>query len=62
MRQMLRMRSFITLGVFASAAFIALEWPAVAMTLICVCLIGYLRPEVLAAKGAASGVASGGSP
>jgi uncharacterized membrane protein len=61
MRQMLRMRSFVTLGVFASAAFIALEWPAVAMALICVCLIGYLRPEVLAAKSATSDAASGGS-
>jgi hypothetical protein len=31
------------------------------MALICVCLIGYLRPEVLAAKSATSDAASGGS-
>jgi uncharacterized membrane protein len=46
MRQMLRMRSFITIGVFAAAAVVALRWPAVAMTLTCLCLIGYLRPDI----------------
>jgi hypothetical protein len=46
MRPMLRMRSFITIVVFASAALIALEWPVVAMALICVCLIGYVRPDI----------------
>jgi uncharacterized membrane protein len=45
MRRMLRMRSFITIGVFAAAAAIALRWPVVAMVLICLCLIGYLRPD-----------------
>ena len=46
MRRLLRMRSFVTLGVFAVAAVIALKWPAVAMTLICLCLVGYLRPDI----------------
>lgn len=46
MRRLLRMRSFITIGVFAVAAVVAVRWPAVAMALICLCLIGYLRPDV----------------
>jgi hypothetical protein len=31
---------------FAAAAVIALEWPVVAMVLICVCLIAYVRPDI----------------
>jgi len=46
MRRLLRMRSFVTIGVFAASAIIALKWPAVAMALICLCLVGYLRPDV----------------
>jgi hypothetical protein len=46
MRRLLRMRSFVTIGVFAAAAFVALKWPVVAMALICLCLVGYLRPDV----------------
>lgn len=49
-RRMLRMRSFITVVLFASAAVLALRWPVVAMTLICVCLIGYVRPDIPASK------------
>ena len=45
-RRLLHMRSFITIGVFAAAAVIALWWPVAAMMLICLCLIGYLRPDV----------------
>ena len=52
MRRLLRMRSFITIGVFAAAAVVALKWPVVAMVLICLCLIGYLRPDVPAVKKA----------
>ena len=48
--QMLRMRSFITIGLFAAAALVALRWPVVAMALICLCLIGYLRPDIPAPK------------
>ena len=40
------MRSFVTIGVFAVAAVIALKSPAVAMALICLCLVGYLRPDI----------------
>ena len=46
MRRLLHMRSFITIGVFSAAAVIALWWPVAAMVLICLCLIGYLRPDV----------------
>ncbi len=34
MRRLLRMRSFVTIGVFAAAAVVALKWPVVAMVLI----------------------------
>jgi uncharacterized membrane protein len=46
MQRLLRMRSFITFGAFVAAAVIALKWPIVAMVLICLCLIGYLRPDI----------------
>ncbi|MET0454740.1 MAG: TMEM175 family protein [Mycobacterium sp.] len=46
MRRLLTMRSFVTIGVFAAASVIATRWPAVAMALICLCLAGYLRPDV----------------
>ena len=46
MRRLLRMRSFVTIGVFAAAALVALKWPVVAMAMICLCLVGYLRPDI----------------
>ncbi|WP_301146690.1 TMEM175 family protein [Mycobacterium simiae] len=46
LRRLLRMRSFLTIFVFATAAVVALRWPAVAMALICLCLIGYIRPDI----------------
>lgn len=46
MRKMLQMRSFITLGVFVTAALVALWWPVAAMLLIVLCLVGYLRPDI----------------
>ena len=52
MRRLLQMRSFFTIGVFAVAAVIALWWPVAGMVLICLCLAGYLRPDVPAAKKA----------
>jgi uncharacterized membrane protein len=52
-RRLLRMRSFVTIGIFAAAALVALRWPVVAMALICLCLVGYLRPDIPAPnKGA----------
>ena len=55
MRRLLRMRSFITVGVFAASAIVALRWPVVAMVLICLCLIGYLRPDVPAQNNVTQG-------
>ncbi|OBI89348.1 hypothetical protein A9X00_20745 [Mycobacterium sp. 1245805.9] len=52
MRRMLRMRSFVTVGVFALAAVVALRWPAAGMALICLCLVAYLRPDVHTPKNA----------
>jgi TMEM175 potassium channel family protein len=46
LRRLLRMRSFITIFVFAAAAVVAIRWPVIAMVLICLCLIGYLRPDI----------------
>ena len=54
MRRLLQMRSFFTIGVFAAAAVVALWWPVAGMVLICLCLAGYLRPDVPAAKNAES--------
>lgn len=50
MRRMLKMRSFVTIGVFALAGVISFVWPAVSMALICLCLIGYTRPDLSAAR------------
>lgn len=44
MRRLLRMRSFITIGVFTTAGVAALCGPC-GDGLICLCLIGYLRPD-----------------
>lgn len=46
MRRLMRMRSFLTLGFFTAAAVVALRWPVAGMALICLCLAGYLRPDV----------------
>ena len=50
LQRLLRMRSFITIGGFAVAAIVALRWPILGMTLICLCLIVYLRPDIPAVK------------
>jgi uncharacterized membrane protein len=44
-RRSMRMRSFITLGLFAAAALVALAFPIGGLALICFCLVLYLRPE-----------------
>ena len=43
-RMMMRMRSLVTLGIFTTAAIVALKYPVGGMALICLCLIVYLRP------------------
>ena len=45
LRRRMRVRSFVTLGLFAWAAVVALKYPIGGMALICICLIVYLRPE-----------------
>lgn len=42
---MMRIRSLVTLGLFAVAAIVALKHPIGGMALICLCLLVYLRPE-----------------
>ena len=44
-RRMMRIRSFLTLALFASATVLALWFPMAGLALICCCLILYLRPE-----------------
>ncbi len=44
-RTMMRVRSLITLATFSTAAIVALKYPIAAMTLICLCLIFYIRPQ-----------------
>jgi uncharacterized membrane protein len=46
MRTLFRMRSIITICGFTTAALVALRWPVAGMVVICVCLIGYLRPDL----------------
>ena len=43
-RSMMRMRSLVTLVVFAAAAVVALRYPIGGMAMICLCLIVYLSP------------------
>ena len=49
-RIMMRIRSFATLAIFAIAAIVAPMHPIGGMTLICVCLVVYLRPEAPSLK------------
>jgi uncharacterized membrane protein len=49
-RRMMRIRSLVTLGIFTSAAIVALKYPAGGMVLICLCLIVYVRPEAPGVK------------
>jgi len=41
----MRIRSTVTLGIFASAAIVALKYPIAGIVLICLCLGFYVRPE-----------------
>lgn len=50
-RMMMRVRSLVTLGIFTSAAILALKFPLGGMALICLCLIVYLRPEAPGVRG-----------
>jgi hypothetical protein len=41
----MRWRSLITLGLFGSAAVVALWWPIAGLAICIACLVVYLRPE-----------------
>jgi uncharacterized membrane protein len=61
-RRMMRVRSLITLGLFALAAAVALKYPIGGMGLICLCLIVYLRPEAPTIKSTHDVDGGGRSP
>jgi uncharacterized membrane protein len=44
-RRTMRLRSFLTLALFASAGCVALFQPIVGLGIICACLLLYLRPD-----------------
>jgi uncharacterized membrane protein len=49
-RMMMRVRSLITLGIFATATIVALRYPIAGMALICLCLVVYVQPGVPGVK------------
>lgn len=61
-RRMLRMRSFITIFGFVAAALIASAWPVVAIVVICLCLVVYLRPDIPSSKHAEHQPDTGATP
>jgi hypothetical protein len=46
----MRVRSVITLCIFAAAVIVALKYPLVGLGLCCCCLIVYLKPEAPGAE------------
>jgi uncharacterized membrane protein len=55
-RKIMRVRSIITLGLFAAATITALKFPLAAIGLCLCCLIAYLRPDPPGAKRKSSRV------
>jgi uncharacterized membrane protein len=49
-RRTMRVRSVITLCIFAAAVIVALKYPLVGLGLCCCCLIVYLKPEAPGAE------------
>jgi uncharacterized membrane protein len=49
-RKVMRVRSLITLGIFAAAAVVALKLPLLGLGMCCCCLIVYLKPEAAEAR------------
>ncbi len=56
-RKLMYIRSLVTLGLFATAALIALKYPVGGMALICLCLVVYVQPEAPGIKTHRSDVA-----
>jgi uncharacterized membrane protein len=44
-RRLLRRRSLVTLGLFGSAAVVALRWPIAGLVICIGCLAAYLKPD-----------------
>ncbi len=59
-RKIMYIRSLVTLGLFATAALIALRYSVGGMALICLCLAVYVQPEAPGVKAPRSDVASTG--
>jgi uncharacterized membrane protein len=53
-RRIMRVRSIITLCLFAAAAVVALRFPLVGLGLCCCCLIVYLKPDAPGAESPVS--------
>ena len=49
-RRNMRVRSVVTLCVFAIASLVALKYPFVGVGFCCCCLLGYLKPDAPAAN------------
>ncbi|MDH2350970.1 TMEM175 family protein [Bradyrhizobium sp. SSUT18] len=52
-RRIMRIRSMVTLGVFAVATVVALRFPVTGLAMCCCCLVVYLKPEAPGAKNSA---------
>jgi uncharacterized membrane protein len=52
-RRIMRIRSLLTLGIFAVAAVVALRFPVAGLVMCCCCLIVYLKPEAPGAEDSA---------
>jgi uncharacterized membrane protein len=49
-RRIMRLRSIVTLCMFAAAAIVALKYPLAGLGMCCCCLIVYLKPEAPGAE------------
>ncbi len=49
-RKIMRVRSIVTLCIFAAAAGVALAYPLIGLAMCCCCLIVYLKPEAPGAE------------
>lgn len=54
-RRIMRVRSIVTLCIFAAAAAVALKFPLIGLGLCCCCLLVYLKPEAPGAKDGSPG-------
>ena len=50
-RKIMRVRSMVTLCIFAAAVVVALAYPLIGLAMCCCCLIVYLKPEASGTVG-----------